>query len=264
MRDDLDIPVPLMMPAEPGYRVRRSSDTMDADTVRLALIGGGIAAVLLVIGGAWKLSGHRPAEVPVVQADSRPLRSKPDNAGGMQVEGQNDAILSGATDGKDALAPPPEVPAPQALKDEAAQLLAARQAVAPPAAPPAAPASPLPVVAASAPTPARPAAIAAVPPARTAATPAVTQAAVPSALAGHAGVQLASLDSEALAFVEWRRLTQKMPDLLGRRQPLVQQADSHGRTYWRLRTGGFADIATATAFCQQVRAKGADCRLTRL
>jgi hypothetical protein len=52
-----------------------------------------------------------------------------------------------------------------------------------------------------------------------------------------------------------------MPDLLGGRQPVVQKTEHDGRTYFRLRTGGFADIAQATAFCAQVRAKGGGCQL---
>src|SRR5689334_22222765 len=90
---------------------------MDPGTRRLALIAGGLGAALIVVVGGWELVGSRSTSVPVVQADNRPIRVKPDNPGGMQVAGANEDILSGGTEsaaGK--LAPPPETPAPQALR----------------------------------------------------------------------------------------------------------------------------------------------------
>jgi hypothetical protein len=86
----------------------------------------------------------------------------------------------------------------------------------------------------------------------------------PSAPVGHAAVQLAAVGSEEAALSEWQRLSHRMPDLLSGRQPTVSKTEHGGRTYYRLRTGGFADIAQATAFCEQVRAKGNGCMLTSL
>ncbi len=278
MRDELDIPMPRMAPAEPGYRVGRQREAIDPATRRLALIGGGIAGVLLLIGGAWSLTGHHATGIPVVQADSRPLRTKPANPGGMQIDGQNNSILSGAADGKESLAPPPEAPDPQALKDQAAQQLAARQAAA--AVPPVAAAAPSavppqdartavqPVSASATPPPSSQVPVAALPEqpppqTRPAAIRKVNAATPESALGGHAAVQLAALGSEQSALVEWQRLTHRMPDLLGGRAPSVQKTEAHGRTFYRLRTGGFSDIAEATQFCQEIRAKGAGCELAR-
>ena len=109
MSDDLSIP-------SPTYRIPRHHQGMDPATRRLALIAGGLGGVLLAVVGGWTLIGHRNAAVPVVQADSRPIRVKPDNPGGMQVAGADADILSGGTEMKDGkLAPAPEAPAPQAL-----------------------------------------------------------------------------------------------------------------------------------------------------
>ena len=130
MREELDIPMPRMAPAAaPSYRVALSASRMDAATKRLAIIAAAIGGALLLLVGVWSLSGHHGG-VPVVEAESRPLRTKPDQPGGMQVAGENETILSGVTGGKDAMAPPPEVPAPQALKAEADQQLAVKAAAA--------------------------------------------------------------------------------------------------------------------------------------
>ena len=80
MSDDLSIP-------SPTYRIPRHRQGMDPATRRLAMIAGGLGGVLLVVVGGWTLIGHRSTAVPVVQADSRPIRVKPENPGGMQVAG---------------------------------------------------------------------------------------------------------------------------------------------------------------------------------
>ncbi len=72
-------------------------------------------------------------------------------------------------------------------------------------------------------------------------------------------VQVASLDSQQAAQAEWQRLQAKMPDLLGGHSPVVIQADVAGRTFWRLRTDGFATLAEASAFCERLQAAGSGC-----
>jgi hypothetical protein len=274
MRDELDIPMPRMAPATgPSYRVSRGANPIDPATKRLAVIAGGLGGALLLLVGVWSLGGHHHGGVPVVQADSRPLRSKPDQPGGMQVAGENETILSGASGGKDAMAPPPETPAPETLKAEARQQLAAQTASAAAlAAATATPAMTSPMRA----EPTVPAPVTSAP-----ATPAVAAVSAPSAtpdqkliahaaakaakpvVPGNTQVQLAALGSEQAAMVEWQRLTHKMPVLLNDRHPAVLRSEFDGKTYFRLRTGGFTNIAEATAFCEQVRAKGVGCALAR-
>jgi hypothetical protein len=234
--DDLSIPTPT-------YRIPRHRKGMDPGTKRLALIAGGLGATLLVVLGGWELVGHRSTAVPVVQADSRPIKVKPDNPGGMQVAGANEDILSGGTaSGPGKLAPAPEAPNPQALR-------------APPPPPPAVPAPAAPAAApapvAAAPAPPKP--TAAVKPA----APAEKHAT--AAPAGGAQVQLAAVSSEEAARTEWQRLSKRLPDLLGQRRPAFSKTEHDGRTLWRVRAGGFADIPQATSFCEKVRAKGLGC-----
>jgi hypothetical protein len=234
--DDLSIP-------SPTYRIPRHRQGMDPATRRLAMIAGGLGGVLLAVVGGWTLIGHRSAAVPVVQADSRPIRVKPENPGGMQVAGADADILSGSTESKNGrLAPAPEAPAPQAL-------------TAPPAPPPvvgAAVPTPVPTVvpAAAKPVAAKPAPI----------QPAPAQEKRPTASAANgAMVQLTAVHSEDAAKSEWQRLARRLPDLLGQRKPAFSKTEHDGKAMWRVRTGGFADVAQATAFCEKVRAKGAGC-----
>lgn len=76
---------------------------------------------------------------------------------------------------------------------------------------------------------------------------------------GKPTVQLAAVGSEQAARNEWQLLIKKMPDLLNGHEPSYSHVDRDGRTFWRLRTTGFADVAQAHSFCERVKAKGASC-----
>ena len=240
MSDDLSIP-------GPTYRVPRHRQGMDPVTKRLALIAGGLGATLVVVVGGSSLISQRSAPVPVVQADSRPLRVKPENPGGMQVAGANEDILSGGSEAKvGKLAPPPEVPAPQEMLTQ-------------PTPPPVA-ATPAPI-AAPGPAPAPMAAVTAAPPKPVAAKPAVAPEKHPITAPAASGalVQLAAVHSEDAARSEWDRLSKRVPDLLGPHKPTFSKIDHDGHALWRVRTGGFSDTAQATTFCERLRAKGLNC-----
>jgi hypothetical protein len=238
--DDLSIP-------RPTYRIPRHSRGMDPATRRLALIAGGLGGLLLAIVGGWSMMGNRSTAVPVIQADDRPIRVKPENPGGLQIAGANDDALSGGVTGGDKLAPPPEVPAPLSL--DASLPHAQPVALAPPALV-TAPAKPI----AAKPAAEKPAA----PTERRSAAPAVERAVLG---AKATQVQLAAVSSEEAARAEWQRIEKRMPELFGQRQPAFSKTERNGRTLWRLRTGGFSDTAQATAFCERVRAKGAGCSI---
>jgi hypothetical protein len=245
---------------------------MDPDTRRLMLFAGGLAGVLICLIGASTLLNHRSDTVPVVSADPRPIRVKPDNPGGMQINGaENDVFSGGVDNGNSKLAAVAETPDPNGLKTAAAAaspppkpsitVPAATQAATQPAIV-TAPARPT-VVASAAPlkpTQAAPAK----PPAVTAATASASHAAVAPAsgttTAGRAAmVQLAAVGSEQAARDEWQHLAKRMPELLNGREPNVLRVERDGHTYWRLRTTGFSDATQARAFCERMRAKGGGC-----
>ncbi len=246
-----------------SWRPHRRPETIDPQIKRIGMAAAGFAGLLVVGFGGYALIGHHSHTIPVVEAPSGPVRVRPDNPGGMQIVGANEQILgrgdSGETD--TTMAPPPEVPQPQALR---AEIAAAGDDATPaqtvsPASPP--PAAPSPAVASMVPPPPAPVQPAprtatASPPERAAAPAVVTQAP-----AGRTQVQLAAVDSAQAAMTEWDRLSKRMPDLLRQHHPDVQRAEHDGKTFFRLRTGGFADIASATAFCEQVHSKGGGCSI---
>ena len=234
-----------------SYRARAGREPI----MRWAMIGAaGLGGLLFVGMAGYAVMGRRPAAVPVIEADSRPLRVKPENAGGMQFAGA-DELGGDAAPGSEKMAPAAEIPAPQALR---AQMQQAAPEPAAPAVPPANTvagpgASPLPD------TPARP--VAGSKPAAATASPAPAAAAATPKPAGSLVVQLGALSSEAAAIAEWQKLAKGAPDAFANRQPAVQKTERDGKTFWRLRTAGFADTADATAFCTRVRAKGGACTI---
>ena len=256
MADDLEIPMPRMAPA---WRVREPARGLDAHTRRLAIIAGGIGLLLVAVLGFWGIRGSRTEGVPIVAADPRPVRAKPTDAGGMEVTGQDEAILGGGstTAEKDTLAPPPETPAPQAL--EQMQKIAEKPAARPAEAkvvpvPP--PAPPKQTVALTQPVPVLPQSAVSAAPERVTRSP---KSVLGQAFLGGAQVQLAALPTEDLANTEWIRLVRRLPELLTDRRPAISKVERDGRAFWRVRTGGFADAATATAFCVKIRARGTGC-----
>jgi hypothetical protein len=253
--DDLSIP-------NPGYRGSRAgrygtgpsriAQGMDPDTRRLMMFAGGLGGLLVILVGASALVGRHTGEVPVVTADTRPIREKPVNPGGMKIDGAENDVFSGKSDNAEAkLAPLSENPDTQALRTAASP-------------PPPVVATPAPAAAVIAPPPpvTRSAVAAVVPPvAKPAAVkpPAAVVETHPAASGHHAMVQLAALSSEDAARNEWQQLTKRMPELLNGRQPSYSRTERDGHTFWRVRTTGFADAAQARTFCERIRAKGGAC-----
>lgn len=77
--------------------------------------------------------------------------------------------------------------------------------------------------------------------------------------AGSYQVQLAALDSEEKAKQVWSQLQKRFPDLFGERTAQYSQTTRNGHTFIRLRTGGFADLQAAKAFCARLKAHSVSC-----
>lgn len=249
-----DVPIP-------SYRVRPAET---GPNWRLITIGGGLAATVAVAAAlVWGISGGAgPRHAPLIEADPRPIKVRPDDPGGLRVPNQDELIFErnrGSTAMPGAmLAPEPEAPRIDALRAQMApppvEFAPPRAAAPPPAAAPAA--GPQPAAQQPAPAPA-------------AARPAPADATAPAtrpepAPGGTIRVQLGALTSEADARGEWDRLARRHADLLGAFRPQVVRFDRDGQaTLFRLRTGGFADAASARAFCDQVRERNVPCIVVR-
>ncbi len=72
-------------------------------------------------------------------------------------------------------------------------------------------------------------------------------------------VQLGAFDTPDQAEAAWHDLAAAHVDLLGDRPRIVQEAVTNGRTFFRLRAGGFADLSDARRFCSALVASGAAC-----
>ncbi len=82
--------------------------------------------------------------------------------------------------------------------------------------------------------------------------------------AGRVTVQLAAYRTRANAEVGWQRLRAAHPDQLGDRALIMREVDLGDRgIYYRVRTGPFADVAAAKAFCSLLRAHDQDCFVIR-
>lgn len=292
--DDLSIPSPA------AYRPPNRARGLSPDTKRRMVIAGGILGAVIVIGGTVALVGRSTGEVPVIQADHRPIRVKPENPGGLQIAGVNNEIYAdGDTGGAARLAPGAEAPNPAALRAPPPEpapietprpdLLAAvprtgapmaatpqsgthAPAAQPSAAKPAArtatnqaatgqvPSNPVPAPQGTTTTQVAPPKPAPTPQRAEPARPAPASEPPPArAQGGRVAVQLAAVRSQGAAQAEWVALQRRLPDLLGSRQAVFPKTERDGKTFWRVRTAGFSDVAEARGFCERVRAKGAAC-----
>jgi hypothetical protein len=242
------------------------------------MVAGGLAAVVgvgaLLGWGVTRMTATR--QIPVIEADSRPVKIRPDDRGGLRVPNQDEIIFERRTGGagfdrSGRLAPAAEAPNLDALRAATAPPPAPRVTeAAPEAVPPAtSPAfqapqpAPAPLSVPAAPQGTLPAAVTV--PAAPAGPAPVVAPAVPAppapriAPGGSVAVQLGALDSEAGARTEWDRLARRAPELLNGRGPQIMRFDRPDKpTMWRLRTGGFSPEA-ARDFCAEVRAKGGAC-----
>jgi hypothetical protein len=226
------------------------------------LIAGLVAVIVVGVfaGGLWFAyqQGLRQgggstgaADVPLIRADERPTKVKPENPGGMEVPDRDKLIYTQKRATVEHLMPPPEKPMPRPTAPSAAApsgspqppLMTAAAGASNPAPQPQLqqPAGKLPGKSGSA--------------AATAAKPAVAKQ------TSGARIQLASVRSEEAARQEWDRIRRANPDLLGSASANFVRADLGEKgVFYRLQT---APIADAERVCGELKRRNIGCIIAR-
>jgi SPOR domain len=243
---------------EPQARPRRLLATALALFV-MGLFGGGLwFAYIQEKGhaGGDAVSG----DVPLIRADERPTKVKPERPGGMEIPDRDKLIYNPSRSVTEHLLPPPEKPMP-------------RPAPPPPTPPPqpegmrsagAAPAtSATPEIPSAAIPAAQPQQQPAAPPGKAPQqAPGVSK---PAATKG-AGtrLRLGSVRSEDAARQEWERIKRNNTDLLGSLSATPIRADLGDKgIYYRIQTGPVADPAVAERICSELKQRSIGCIIAR-
>jgi outer membrane biosynthesis protein TonB len=244
---------------EPQPRPRRVLATALALLV-MGLFGGGLWFAYVQgtrhAGGGDAASGS----VPLIRADERPTKVKPEKPGGMDIPDRDKLIYNPTRPVVEHLLPPPEKPLPRPAPPP--------NPLPPPEQPPAAAAAPASSAPGSPPQAAPPASTrtqqaAAAPPGK---TPPAQAAPPKTATAGVAGtrLQLGSVRSEDAARQEWERVKHKNADLLGTLSATPIRADLGDKgIYYRILTGPVADQAAAERICSELKQRSVGCIVAR-
>lgn len=72
-------------------------------------------------------------------------------------------------------------------------------------------------------------------------------------------VQLGAFGSADVARAEWDKTTARFGNYMAGKERVIQEAQTGGRTFWRLRAMGFEDLADARRFCSVLVSDGANC-----
>lgn len=195
------------------------------------------------------------ANVPLIRADTAPVKIKPEKAGGMAIPDRNDPIYSMQQNANPAehILPPPEAPAPRPVAPPPPQVaaVAPQAAAGPQTIAPGIQPGPAPL-----PAPGPPPIAAAHP------APKPAPAAKPETAGPPMKVQLASLRSPDEARDEWQRVKRENSDLLGKYTAVAVRSDLGERGIWyRVEVGPVGDRAAALRLCKALRGRDLGCQL---
>lgn len=307
-------------PGDADRRAQRSGESQDDPALEVDLLDDAAVpprgrnlsllvslAALAVFGGIawyaydWGVSQFNTTRLPIILADSEPIKSRPESPGGLEVPNQNIALLNDLSPDPlkpqvERLLPPLETPRPPLGEIAEAEIPsftsppletaagpAARstdgtqesampppppepQAAAPKIEAPPAPAIQVPTVEAptvEAPTVEAPT-VQAPTPAPQVETPQVAALPSASAATGAYVVQLAALRAKDSARPAWARLQKAHPALLGERVLTIQEIDLGERgLFYRVQAGFFAERADASGLCNSLKARGQDCLVVK-
>jgi cell division septation protein DedD len=243
---------------------------------RLYVVIVAVAAMTASAGGLFL--AHREGklrtggEAPLIQADQRAFKVRPEQPGGMKIQNQEMMVTNpGRQAPAERLLPPPEAPMARPVAPPPPPVVEESEPPAVAEAPPA-PALPLPEgpppasVASPAPVPSPPA-VAAVPPRPAPPVPAAAPPAPPpqpAATGRGFRLQIGALRSEGAARQEWDRLKRMHSDLLGGLGASTARADLGERgTFFRIQAGPIADAAKAERLCGELKRRHVGCILVK-
>jgi hypothetical protein len=221
----------------------------------------GVALLVMGIfaGGLWfaYVQGLRHAggggDVPLIRADERPTKGKPEKPGGMEIPDRDklNIVYTQKRAGVEHLLPPPEKPMPRPTASPASA--AQPEAPQPPPTSAAAPAATVATTTALQ-QPAPKSSLKAA-----AAAPATAQ--LLPAKAGGTRIQLGSVRSEDAARQEWDRIRRTNSDLLGSLSATPIRADlGDKRVFYRIQTDPIADAAR---ICRELKQRNIGCIIAR-
>ena len=274
--------------ARAGHRLR----SVVTITVAVIAVGAIVAAGLHFLGGR-----HAGMGVPVIKADDRPIKVRPDDRGGMQVPNQDKLIYERMDQTPESTEPKVERLLPQAEIPKAPprQTMPAAEPMPPPqppvAAAPQRATAPLPAKPGEPPNP-KPAPISKVAaqamttppagyqslqtrgatsdqvitPAQVASAPAPAPAVAAPARAAASGdyvIQLGAVRAQDLAEKEWSRIQKANSDLLGGLHSDIVRVDLAGKgVYWRIRAASLSEQG-ARQMCAELAQRNQGCIVAR-
>lgn len=275
-RDILDI-IPARYDADADSRQARAGSRLRATVTLVAAV----VAVGGIVAAGWHFLGSKKVAgpgMPVIKAEDRPIKIRPDDRGGMHVPNQDKLVYErlspNDSDAKvERLLPTPEAPkppppveqrAPEPVKP--AQVTAAPpppQPVTPPSKP-AAVSAPAPApMQATAPEPKAPVTETIRPQQMAQAKPVAppAPAKTTSLPAGDYLIQLGALRSAPDAEREWARIQKLHGELLGGLKSDVMRVDLGAKgVFWRLRAGPLSEAA-AKQLCADLKTRNQGCIL---
>lgn len=203
------------------------------DNRRTFLIIASIVTVFLFGGILWYLYYQKnlsePDEVPLIKADADPVKSRPDDPGGMEVPHQDrliyDKVSGEQTELEDSVQPTPEEPIGDTGDKSIEDLIAETE------------------------------------PEKTAEADEPVKAYIPER--DLYLIQLGAFSDEAKANRAWGILKDRYKSVLGDLTPNIQEVTlSGGQTLYRLRAGFFAGKDKAEAMCKRLKELGQECLAT--
>ena len=236
---------------EPPRRPRRVLATVLALLI-MGLFSGGLWFAY-VQGKHHAGSDAASGDVPLIRADERPTKVKPEQPGGMEIPDRDKLIYNPTRKVVEHLLAPAEKPMPRPAPSPS-QTDAARSSTG--AMPPASS------------TPENPPAVTQMAQPQQQAAASSSKAAQapssPSKPAGGTRLQLGSLRSENAARQEWERIKRKNSDLLGSLSATPVRADLGDKgIYYRIQAGPIADPAAAERICGELKQRSIGCILAR-